>query len=89
MWKKVTWASGGIETDALVGGTPVRLTYPDGNIVVGKVSVEPSLHQAGARGEVIMARIVTPHCGDTFMNVAPADIEVWETDAFDDATAPR
>lgn len=89
MWKSTTWAGGSIETDDLVGGTKVRLVYPDGNVVIGKVSVEPNLHCAGARGEAVMARVVTPHSGDTWMNVADADIEVWETTAFDDATAPR
>ena len=82
MWKSATWTGSDIETDDLVGGTKVRLTYPDGNVVVGKVSVEPNLHVAGARGEAIMARIVTPHSGDTWMNVADADISVWVTDAF-------
>lgn len=82
MWKSATWSCSDIETDDLVGGTKVRLTYPDGNVVVGKVSVGPNLHIAGARGEAVMARIVTPHSGDTWMNVADADISVWVTDAF-------
>lgn len=89
MWKSAKWTDGTIESDDFLGGTKVRLTYPDGNVVIGKITVEPNLRLAGARGEAIMARITTPHSGDTWMNVADADIQVWASDAFEDALTPR
>lgn len=35
-----------------------------------------------------MVRIITPHTGDTWMEVSLADVEVWVTEAFDDDAAP-
>lgn len=79
-WQATSWADPAITQDDLTGGTPVRLTYPDGNVVIGKVSMAPSLQNFGEG--TVMARIVTPHSGDTWMNVGTADVEVWATDAF-------
>lgn len=82
MWKKTRWVDPDIVPDDFLGGTRVRLTYPDGNVVVGKVTVEPGIHRVGARGEAVMARISTPHSGDTWMNVSEADLELWVSDAL-------
>lgn len=88
MWQRTAWTAENIESDDFYGGSKLRLTFPDGNVVIGKLTVEPNRHLAGARGEAIMARITTPHSGDTWMNVADADIDIWVTDAFSDVTAP-
>lgn len=87
-WRKTRWDDESIEPEGFLGGTRVRLTYPDGNVVVGKLTVAPDLRPS--RG-ITMVRITTPHTGDTYMDAAPADVEVWETDAFptkDDAAHP-
>ena len=79
-WRSTTWTDEAIEADDFTGGTPVRLTYPDGNIVIGKLSVTPDIRTAG--NGTVMARIVTPHSGDTWMSVGDADLEVWVGTAF-------
>lgn len=79
-WRKINWGDSAIEADDFIGGSRVRLTYADGNVVIGKLSIEPGSHRAGR--DVVMARIITPHSGDTWMNVASADVEVWQSDAW-------
>lgn len=90
MWQRTRWTNDAITPDDFIGGTRLRLSYPDGNIVIGKLTVEPNLHLAGANGQAVMARIATPHSGDTWMNVQDADIEIWTTDAFEETNpVPR
>lgn len=79
MWRMTRWDDPAIEPEDFLGGTRVRLTYPDGNVVVGKLTVEPNLRATGA---VTMVRVTTAHSGDTWMDAQPADVEVWESDAF-------
>lgn len=85
MWRPTTWNSGDIEAEDFSGGTRIRLRYPDGSIVVGKLTVEPNKPSAWKQNdECVMARIMTSFSGDTWMNVFGADVEVWESKAFNE-----
>ncbi len=80
MWRKTNWSDPDIKPEDFVGGSRVRLTYPDGSVVVGKLSVEPGGYRQN--DQVVMARVMTSFSGDTWMNVHGADVEVWESDAL-------
>lgn len=81
-WRKAKWADPGVHSDDFIGGSRVRLSFPDGSVIIGKLSVEP-MSAYRQNGEVVMARIVTPYSGDTWINVHLADVELWETVAHE------
>lgn len=81
-WRTANWADPQIQADDFIGGSRVRLSFPDGSIIIGKLSIEP-MTAYRQNDEVVMARVVTPYSGDTWINVHLADVEVWITDAHD------
>jgi len=78
-WQKAHWADPGIHNEELIGGTRVRLTFPDGAVVIGKLTVAPNLRAAGA---ITMVRLVTPWSGDIWIDAQEADVETWVSDSF-------
>ena len=84
-WVRTQWSDPVIKADDW-GGTRVRLLFPDGTIVIGKVTVAPnSIFRQNDK--VVMARITTLYSGDTWINVQEADVFVWESTAWGDAMA--
>jgi hypothetical protein len=81
-WRQTQWADPAIEPDDFLGGTRVRLTFPDGSIIIGKLTVEP---QRRVGNGASMIRLITAHSGDTWVDAYDADVEVWVTEAFNDA----
>lgn len=85
MWIPTNWNKGDIQAEDFSGGTRIRLRYPDGSIVVGKLTVEPNQPSAWKQNDkAVMARVQTSFSGDTWMNVFEADVEYWQTEAFDE-----
>lgn len=81
-WELTKWSDPVIKADDW-GGSPLQLRFPDGTIIFGKLSVEPN-SVFRQNDEVVMARIVTPYSGDTWINVHLADVYVWETVAWEE-----
>jgi hypothetical protein len=81
MWKTARWTDESITEEELFGGTRVRLTFPDGSVIVGKVTVAPNLISGGP-GRT-MVRVSTVFSGDTWVDAEHADVEVWESTAFE------
>lgn len=76
-WRKVNWSDPRIQAEDFVGGSRLRLAFPDGTLILGKLSVEP-MAAYRQNDEVLMARVMTPYSGDTWINVHLADVEVWD-----------
>jgi hypothetical protein len=79
-WRKTTLRDGSLVAEEFVGGSTVRVTYPNGSVIVGKLTVNSVVRSGGG---ITMVRITTPHSGDTYMDVADADVEVWVASALD------
>ena len=77
-WRKANWSDPAIKPEDFVGGSRLRLSFPDGTIILGKLSVEP-MAAYRQNDQALMARIITPYSGDTWLNVHLADVEVWES----------
>jgi len=75
-WRKARWSDADIVEEEFLGGTRVRLSYPDGTVIIGKLTVAPNARHG-------MLRVTTAWSGDTWFDVTEADLEVWESDAFD------
>lgn len=80
-WRRTSFQDASLIAEDLIGGSPVRVTYPNGSVIIGKLTANAV---ARVGGGVAMVRIVTPHSGDTYMDVADADVEVWVASAVDD-----
>ena len=83
-WQRTNWHDPDIEAEDFLGGTRVRLTYPDGNVVIGKLTVAPNL-RVGPSAGATMVRVTTPYSGDTWMDAGEADVEIWRSGAFDES----
>ena len=80
-WRRTSFRDASLVAEDLVGGSTVRVTYPNGSVIIGKLTVNSVIRSGGG---VTMVRVTTSHSGDTYMDVADADVDVWVASALDD-----
>lgn len=84
-WIRTDWTNDDIVEDDFTGGTRLRLSFPDGSVIIGKLTVAPNLRNAGPGSK--MVRLMTTFSGDTWVHADEADVDVWMTDAFPASSA--
>ncbi|SDH50619.1 hypothetical protein [Microbacterium sp. 77mftsu3.1] len=83
-WIRTDWTNDDIVEDDFAGGTRLRLSFPDGSVVIGKLTVAPNLRPTRTS---YMVRLMTSFSGDTWVHADEADVDIWVTDAFPASSA--
>ena len=72
-WEDTTWNDSRIFDEEFDGGPLIRLSYPDGTILFGNLTMEP-LRQ---NDRVLMVRMKNRYAGDSYFNVHEAVVAVF------------